>query len=376
MQMGTRPAASLLTALLVACPFASATEPIPENLSAWIAKLGAESYVSRQTARGQLYRYATGGPGRVDVVIGALSAGGDPHEDLERFLARESLARRLRDWRRQRQLDRLLNDPSFDAHSLAGWTTYSRWAGCDRPARQLFADALDRDPSFGSALLHPGSCAVTGREPTRIAGDDQLGWAMVLCLAMAGDCPVVDRRCVAINAALRNDGSGPLVRSDRPGTVLSRLIAAYLNAGKADAADSLVIAARYRCDAVAMNRAALILDDPAAPASQIITAMLVASVIESDSERVDRWIRSFRSDGRTGYVWRSLTPPKAVRRTQVRDVALAVMLHRRGVDPRGVGFTALQADPILVYRPYSLGFADPADRRRCHRRGWDAAVAE
>ena len=73
-------------------------------------------------------------------------------------------------------------------------------------------------------------------------------------------------------------------------------------------------------------------------------------------------------DDRVAHGWQMIPSQKTRIRTEVRDVALAVLLHHHGVDPRSVGFEQLQADPLLLYRDHSLGFADQAARSDCRRR--------
>ena len=51
-----------------------------------------------------------------------------------------------------------------------------------------------------------------------------------------------------------------------------------------------------------------------------------------------------------------------VLKSEVRDVALAALVHRSGGDPKDIGFASLRADKSTLYSPSTLGFRDDAAR--------------
>jgi hypothetical protein len=57
--------------------------------------------------------------------------------------------------------------------------------------------------------------------------------------------------------------------------------------------------------------------------------------------------------------------------TQVRDVALVVLLHLSGKDPKQYGFKLLQENPETLYHSYSCGFVDDEEREAAHAK-WAA----
>jgi hypothetical protein len=57
--------------------------------------------------------------------------------------------------------------------------------------------------------------------------------------------------------------------------------------------------------------------------------------------------------------------------TQFRDIALVAMLHLDGEDPAEYGFTNLRAHNDYVYSPYTIGFAEEADRQAAFAK-WEA----
>ena len=57
-------------------------------------------------------------------------------------------------------------------------------------------------------------------------------------------------------------------------------------------------------------------------------------------------------------------------RVQVRDVALAVVIHLHGLDPKEFGFAECRTDPTYVYAPVSLGFTAEEARTKAFR-AWE-----
>ena len=133
----------------------------------------------------------------------------------------------------------------------------------------------------------------------------------------------------------------------------------------ADVRDKIAIGVRYGCHTSTLKRCQRVLASPDEVPSRVVAALLALCVLETDGESVDAWINHCLEDQRTSHVWRSMVPPKSTRRTQVRDVALALRWHRLGVDPRAKGFVTLEADPLFVFRPYSLGFESDEEREAC-----------
>lgn len=126
---------------------------------------------------------------------------------------------------------------------------------------------------------------------------------------------------------------------------------------------------RYGCHDRAKELCRGVFADLDAPPATQVMAMLCASAIDmSDSEAL---LRSRLTDQRTAHVWQLIISRKVKIRTQVRDVALALLLHQRGIDPRTVGFNELQADPLLIFRDQSLGFPDDQSRQLTHRQGME-----
>lgn len=62
-------------------------------------------------------------------------------------------------------------------------------------------------------------------------------------------------------------------------------------------------------------------------------------------------------------------------KSQLRDVALAVEIHRAGQDPRDFDFKYLRQDSRMLFSPASLGFKDDTERRQAFDK-WRAWLAQ
>jgi hypothetical protein len=137
--------------------------------------------------------------------------------------------------------------------------------------------------------------------------------------------------------------------------------------------ERLLILMRYRCDETASQLCRDVLSDLNAAASTQVTALLCGLALGRSDIESQALLRL--EDDRTAHVWQLIASRRKRIRTQVGDVALVVLLHQHGIDPRTVGFDELQADPRLVFRDHSLGFPDDRSRRDCRRRAMELLPA-
>ncbi len=345
------------------------------DLPRLVETLGHDSFQSRRIAANTLLRLVK--PGQSDsttgkAVIRAMKDG-LLHRDLEVRAASMRLLQSIEQADFDFQLQQLLN-PRTDADSidLAGWKRFSAMAGDDAAARALFAQVATRFSSTlremesdqASALNQ--SAILSQTDPYRIDSADAAAWAMVLCW----DDP---RLGLNVNLSPRlakslcHSGLGPKLRRRNDAIVIRRMIAHWLgNHAAASVRDRLLIAMRYECARRAEELCDQTLADPGGRPSGQVMAMLCASALQhADIQQslIDRL-----GDDRTSHVWQLIASRQTKIRTQVSDVALALLLHRHQIDPRSVGFDELQADPKLVFREHSLGFANSELRQAAYRR--------
>jgi hypothetical protein len=251
-----------------------------------------------------------------------------------------------------------------DSVELVGWSWFSELAGDDLAARALYARIAQRQYLRHGPGWSPRGISDRNDPIDRQGIDpaDAAAWALAIANDASGGCPVGAGTPERFAVLLASSVTGPSPRNRTDRIVLSRLIVQWIerHAGCVSMRQRLLIAMRHRCGESAARLSEQALSDPAVSASGVVTALLCASAL--DRPHVDGHLQSRLDDARTAHVWQLFPSSKTKIRTQVRDVALALWLHRRGIDPRSVGFVEVQADPDLVYREHSLGFADDTTR--------------
>ena len=280
-----------------------------------------------------------------------------------------------------RQIDMLLN-PRIAAGDiqLPGWLICSRLIGDDAAARRRFASLYRRFPSQLGVLESVASIervrSMIGQfDPYRIPSKDLDQWMLLLALetlyAEELTTQLSSRSCMSLSST--HLGPKPTSRADQE--VLSRLIDQWVVSHRRSCPtrEQLLIAMRYGCEDRVRQICQSVFDDhDAAPSTLVMTMLCASSIGMTDCEG---FMQTRLHDRRTAHVWQLIASRKTKIRTQVRDVALALLLHHHGIDPRKVGFQELQADPMLVFRDHSLGFADDQSRERTHRRSLDLLYA-
>lgn len=331
-----------------------------DAIEALLRELSADSFVTRERAEQLLIMRSADPEIRCQITqrIAADLAAADvtsPREDLEGFLAKKRLRWHLEQQWVDRVLDQFVHDPAFDRDSFAGWSEFRHYAGDNVTSRLLFAELKRRN-----LIVSPP------RDIDSLERCDAASWCLALITACRQEKASACELSFQLASALRCEGSGPLPRREAEQQVLARLIEHFIDQPSVDARDRIVIGLRFGCRQATLRQCHQILSDPSQSPSRIVTALLAVSALEPSTYDIAPWLTRYQNDDRISHTWRSMLPPKSTRRTQVRDVALAIELHRSGIDPRSRGFDALIADPVLVFRPYSLGFESEAARQRAY----------
>ncbi len=353
--------------------------PSQELLTQLVESLADDSYHRRLASQDTILDLVT--PDQRDsnanhAVVTALS-GGLRHPQLEVRVASARLLRSIEQAIFDHQVDQLLNPHiNPDSIEITGWKRFSEIAGHDFAARSLFARVAMRHSDVlreidANRNGHQGqdkSSRLSQLDPYRLASDDAAGWAVVLSTDVPSVQHGIVNRSARIAITLSNSALGPRVNSQRDTVVIQRLVSHWVgtHGGSESVRERLLIAMRYACYARANELCnQVFLDDGALPSCQA-TAMLCASALrrpDLESLLIDRI-----HDDRTAHVWQLIASRHTRIRTQVRDVALALLLHQHNMDPRQVGFDELQADPLTIFRDHSLGFADEQTRCSAHQR--------
>jgi hypothetical protein len=348
-----------------------------DQLSLWVESLGDDSFHTRQNAARRLLAGVTVSQPHCPsscAVIEALQAGLS-HPSLEVRMASQRTLKSIDQAIFDYQIDQLRN-PHVDPQSIAlvGWDRFAQLAGCDAPARALFARMAIRYPQVVAHLASErggvtGETAarLAGLDPHRLSPGDASGWALLLSLAASSPQPGNVNLSAAITVSLSSSALGPAIDSRNDALVIRRLINGWLRTHADNVTrETLLIAMRYQCHDQARELCERVIVDPAAlPSCQAIALLCAAVLQRPDLEQV---LINRLSDQRTAHVWQLIASRRTRIRTQVRDVALALLLRHHQIDPREVGFDELQAHPFLVFREHSLGFANEEARQQAYHK--------
>ncbi|QEG39780.1 hypothetical protein [Roseimaritima ulvae] len=355
----TRFAAPLLlttAAIAAGSSLAALTSAAPPD--DWVQQLGAESYAQRLRARHELL--AAGRDARA-----ALQRGRDA-ADLEIRKQSAAILNQIHHSRFETELRRMQSaTESGQEYQLPGWTEFRRLVGDDRQSRTLFVAMTRcfRQPLAQLAGDWQEQASALLQRHTETSDPDPVAWALLLMLNQRhgeGGCLLNHH----VREALNRTRISSALQASPHADVLRRLVAAALERQADRPADRIWmrIAVQWNCrpQAVALAERATMPDRGASPACTA-TALTILARFAPDEAR-PALLRAL-DDGRTCQVWQIVAASRRRLKTQVSDVALAMLLYLDGVDPRSVGFADLQADPLTIYREHSLGFEDDKQRQ-------------
>lgn len=361
--------------MLLSITSTSASDHADKTHADWIEQLASPSYHARQAAREKLMTL----PGAIESLRSAVD-----HPSFEVSTASRELIAVIDQRRRDEQIA-ALTDPASSTIKidLPGWDLFSRLVGDDMIARKTFAKLSDAYPRGVNDLNRFADSIATAEttklDPYDLSANDHVRWAMLIWLDIVDRGNGNHRLSPRIENALNNTSLGPVdhgdgIRAGKTNEVVRRLIGRWIETQShvPSARSHLQIAMRYGCHDQAGRLCQATLASTSSAAAEV-TAMLTASALSTDENfsiatEIDAELWRRIDDGRTAHVWQMIASRKTKIRTQVGDVALALLLHRHGIDPRDVGYTELLADPVFMFQDCSLGFPDETARQATRAR--------
>ncbi|WP_068258674.1 HEAT repeat domain-containing protein [Rubripirellula obstinata] len=347
---------------------------VSQSIDDLIDQLNSDQYHARQAAKADLITLANSGS--ADSLREGLK-----HPSLE---VRSTVAEILGMIRQQEFGDQLqqVSNPNVPSDELTstGWKEFSLVAGNDMEARRAFVALCRRHPTGLSSIKSVSNAHAEFTNPFQINTDDGVGWVLLLLseLNSPNSGNEFDTQAATQSSRIAMSLSQPTMgldlhavadRSDGCGTIFSRLVTRWLAKHDTiiDRRTAIRVALRYDCDQTALAIAENVLSVPDSPAASTVTAMLVVAKLNQTSQKLS----DFVDDNRTAHVWQLIADRKIKIQTQVRDVAIALMLNQADQDPRQFGFNYLEADPLLRFRDYSLGFENDQLRSMAHTKALD-----
>ena len=384
---------SLIALLLfsgLVCEFAVAAPPVTDlDVQHLVQYLGHDQYHRRLSAKTKLIQLV--GEGQFedptnDLVSNLVNGLQNPSLEVRSSVADILLMIRQRDF--ALNLDRLSN-PNYpiDQFSSVGWQQFSKVAGTDQQARWAFAAICRQHPSALASMRSVKEKQSEFTNPFQLSADDHVGWMILLMPAIPKAEPGVDDRFRELDSneatqisriatSLGQTSLGLQLHADTDRQnwlepIFSRVVTAWVNRNRSiiDPSTAMRVAVRYHCDRTAIKIAKQTLNERSSSAPAIVTAMLTLSKLDHQESIQDRQntLKAFCSDERTVHVWQAIADRRIQIQTEVRDIAIATMLDQASQDPRQFGFIYLEADPLLTFRDYSLGFENNQLRRASHQ---------
>ena len=379
-------AGGLILSLMSVC----AGQEYPVNLAPTksqinlVAQLGADSFKDREAARRQLF--SQGLAARRALLRGLQ------HRQLEvRLLAHQILQDILTNNYEEQLKAFVADEQNAMLFDLPGWQQFQSATGSNRITRQLFATMLRTEARLLHALESDGreleelylarlhAIRPLHRNPQR--GDfiglqevpviDSLTLATLL---LVGCHPRLAPHTAAgheLRAMLEQEAARNTFRQEEHQNILRALLAAWITSADGQTHPYLIfeLGLRYGLAELVLPNAEQTLQQGQADPVLMQYAILAVGKYCSDREKRIKLLHGALGNREICNRWEDPELKKdGTIDTQVRDVALAVLICLTKHNPEDYGFRFLQEHNEMFYRLDSFGFVTNADREKAHQR--------
>jgi hypothetical protein len=136
---------------------------------------------------------------------------------------------------------------------------------------------------------------------------------------------------------------------------------------------NLQLAMRYNLKEAGLELARKVLTTPGASTNALQNAALAIGRFGDKSDRPR--LEPLLKNSTVCHTWSTPKVQNALVKTEIRDVALVMLLKLTDQEPKDFGFNLLEPSTLTVYQIYSFGFADNADREAALAK-WNAWAAQ
>lgn len=358
------------------------SEAEPTN-ARWVEELGAADFTRREAAYRELAQL--GSAAKAELLVGLQTA--DPEvrwRSAQLWQAAHELdfEQRAAAWLRvptDTSDDAVWNDQALEAE-FPGWSQYRSRFGRSLPARQLFIEMHRAEPVLlaqwqanpanlpgqVTALAERLRLQVTDLRQRRTIPFGSVATLWFLSSEQAIAWPAWEDEAVGQLAELSRVQDE--LQVDSP---LRQLWLAWRrsNTDPRPARERLLELLRYglRAEAEGVAREILRDADALAESRQYALLALADSQEPADLALMSRYLEDPSPLG-------VYLDKEVVIKSELRDIALAVVIRRSGADPREFGFRHLKPGATLAYSPVTLGFADLHERQATFAK-WSARPA-
>jgi HEAT repeat protein len=281
-------------------------------------------------------------------------------------------------------------DKTGTVEDLPGWKLFKSIAGDHQPARQLYIQAIRAEPLLMEALEQGGTYAsrtVTMRAKNlfeqrlrnrtyrrTLPGNTRFAASVTALLIAISDTELDldDRTATSIFQMMQHSGLVQQLNGNSQQEPLRDLVGVLIKrtADTSLAYQSLWISMQYNLAEGLIPAAAIIRRGERQP-YVLQDAMLAIGKLGS-KEHIELLTPLLANDTSLGNQFNRKV--KKSFQPQVRDVALAVIIHLSGEKPQDYGFTAIQEDAVRLFRSNTMGFASDEQRQAAHKK-WQQWLA-
>lgn len=345
------------------------------QIDALVRELGSEKFAAREEASRELVRLGM-------VTQPALEQASKSPDAEVRLRARSVLATVIESDFQQRLEAFAADYDGAKSQSLPAWEQFSAQFGNSRIARQLFVEMQRAEPELLEALAEsPTAASDTLNERLRQILDGQreslmqLGTlASLLFVAAADDVRVGEDGCLhifpfVVQSTYHRNNKSPLW----PG-ILKKMVGLWIAKDTTPSMtnQNLTLAAQLEMKSETLTIASRVLGEKESAMSsrQISILMIGRFGGHDDLPRIEQLLKDTTSCGMVQVE----DPPRQVE-MQVRDVALAAMLHMTGQNLHEYGYHSVQEFGPTVFQLGTLAFGD-AETRDAALKKWARWRAE
>jgi hypothetical protein len=329
-----------------------------------VEKLGHPSFEVREFAAQRLQEI--GLPARPALMNALKSA------DLETRMGAHRVLVHIMQEDFDAQLQAFVEGKDGDGLHLPGWELFSRLVGDTAEARRLYAEMIRHEPELLEKLDDLSGQAEPLRRlyeqrvqllsnASRVGRSHHLTIPCVATLLLVSQQPEV--KSTSAESRLYAFLVEPSIKREIMGgahfSIVQKILAKWVSSGNSQHY-ALRIALAYELESAGkeLARGILTADTPSGTAVAY-AAMVMARFGDSADLRL---LLPHLTNSTVFHSWHNAQLKKEPIRIQVRDAVLAMSIRLTGQQPPDYGFKLLRSDEDTIYKVYTLGFLEDAER--------------
>jgi hypothetical protein len=274
-----------------------------------------------------------------------------------------------------------------ESYELPGWTRFSKEVGDGLEARRLFVEMQQAEPHLLQALERSPEKVVEtladrveeiqqtargGQKPQAVS----LGTiATLLFISNQDRGESVALAVQNVSALYRQEGFVAAMQSGSQRDILRKMLATWIEHARSwDGFHALLLAMQYDIPEGLAPAQRLLESDAGDPNQSVYRGFALQTFARFGDESHIPIVEPFLEDA-SSYGGTLAISDKAKFQTQVRDIALATLVHLAKQDPKKFGLNRWKTNPTQVFNTSSISFEDDAQRAEAISK-WRAFRAE